>query len=75
MSVGGMESGEKGRGENGGSEKKKRVSEKGGGGRKNKTALHPPFFLYILLHPLSRIMSRCTLYTPVLQDKSLQVII
>ena len=33
------------------------------------------FFLYILLHPLSRIMSRCTLYTPVLQDESLQVII
>ena len=39
--------------------------------------LHLSFFLffpYILLHPLSRIMSKCTLYTPVLQDKSLQVI-
>ena len=33
----------------------------------------PFFFLYILLHPLSRIMSRRTLYTPVLQDESLQV--
>ena len=32
------------------------------------------FFLYILLHPLSRIMNRCTLYTPVMQDESLQVI-
>ena len=31
-------------------------------------------FLYIQLHPLSRIMSRCTLYTPNLQDESLQVI-
>ena len=27
------------------------------------------FFLYILLHLLSRIMSRRTLYTPVLQDE------
>ena len=67
--------GRKGEGEKGGAEKEKRVSEKGGERRKNKTALYPSFFLYILLHPLSRIMSRCTLYTPVLQDKSLQVII
>ena len=32
------------------------------------------FFLYILLHPLSRTMSKHTLYPPVLQDESLQVI-
>ena len=30
--------------------------------------------LYVLLHPLSRILSRCTLYTPVLQEESLHVI-
>ena len=29
-------------------------------------------FLFILLHPLSRIMSRRTLYTPDLQDESLK---
>ena len=59
--------GRKGIGE-GGAEKEKRVCEKGGERRKNKTALYPSFFLYNLLHPLSMIMSRCTLYTPVLQD-------
>ena len=32
------------------------------------------FFLYILLHQFSRCMSMCTLYTPVLQDESLQVV-
>ena len=32
------------------------------------------YFLYILLHPLSGIMSRRALYTPVLQDESLQVV-
>ena len=67
--------GRKGEGEKGGAEKEKGVSEKGGERRKNKTALYPSFFLYILLHPLSMIMSRCTLYTPTLQDKSLQIII
>ena len=32
------------------------------------------FFQYILLHVLSMIMSRGTLYTPVLQNENLQVI-
>ena len=33
------------------------------------------FFLYILPDPLSSIIGRCTLYTPGLQDESLQVTI
>ena len=35
---------------------------------------YAPDNLYILLHPLLRIMSRHTFYTPVLLDESLQVI-
>ena len=75
--VGGMETGEIGKGRKEERRRRKLLvrREKGGKGERTRPPCTLPFFLYILLYPLARIMSGCTLYTPVLQDKSLQVII